>query len=181
MIYVFLANGFEETEAIVPVDCCRRCEMDVTLVGVGCRIIKSSHGVTVHTDILDSEIVLDKNIKMIILPGGMPGTINLEKSKYVQEAIDFCMDKDIPIAAICAAPSILGHKNLLVGREATCFEGFEQELIGAKLSSKSVCKDGNIITAKGMGVAFQFAFEIVETLTSKEEVDRLKLCLEYEC
>jgi 4-methyl-5(b-hydroxyethyl)-thiazole monophosphate biosynthesis len=106
---------------------------------------------------------------MIILPGGMPGTLNLEKSEYVQAAIDFCTANNKYIGAICAAPSILGHKGLLKGRKAVCYEGFEAQLEGAEVLNAPVAVDGNIITARGAGVAVQFGLALVEAVVSKEE------------
>lgn len=110
MIYVYLANGFEETEAIAPIDLLRRSEKKVITVGVGDNIITSSHGVNIVTDTIAQEAPLTDELEMIVLPGGMPGTLNLEASPYVQAAIDYCVANNIYIGAICAAPSILGHK-----------------------------------------------------------------------
>ena len=110
MIYVFLAEGFEETEAIAPIDLLRRSGRNVITVGVGNKTIKGSHGIPVTADITAEEISLNDELEMIVLPGGMPGTINLEKSEYVQSAIDYCVKNRKFIGAICAAPSILGHK-----------------------------------------------------------------------
>lgn len=174
MVLVFLANGFEEIEALTPVDCLRRCEIDVKTVGVGNRVVVGSHGIKVVADLDDFEISLDENLEMIVLPGGMPGTLNLEKSKTVQEAIDYCSEKCIPIAAICAAPSILGHKGMLEGKKATCYVGFEDQLIGAEvLTNVPAVTDGNIITACGMGAALEFSYEIIKKLISKERADTL--------
>lgn len=89
MIYVFLANGFEEVEALTPVDMLRRCELKVVTVGIGGQVVMGSHNISVLADIADSEMVLDDNVDMIVLPGGMPGTLNLEKNPNVQKAIDF--------------------------------------------------------------------------------------------
>lgn len=174
MIACFLANGFEEVEALTPVDCLRRCEKDVTIVGIGSCLIKGSHGITIMTDTDDGMFLPDENLEMIILPGGMPGTLNLENSKCVQLTIDYCMEHSIPIAAICAAPSILGHKGLLDGKNATCYPGFESELHGALLSDSRCVTDGNIITAVGMGAALDFSYAIIEKLISKERADLLK-------
>lgn len=174
MIYVFLAEGFEELEALTPVDYLRRCEYDVKTVGVGSQAIKSAHGVTVLTDIDDAQIVLDDNLKMIVLPGGMPGTINLEKNNNVIKAIDYCIGKNIYIGAICAAPSILGHKNLLDGIKATCFPGFEEQLGSANISTDLVCQEKNIITGKSVGAAKQFALKLVEALSSKKRAQKLE-------
>ena len=120
MIYVFFGNGFEEMEALTPVDVLRRCELEVKTVGIGGQVIRGSHGISVITDIDENELKLDDSVDMIVLPGGMPGTLSLEKSKTVQNAIDFCVKNNVLIAAICAAPSILGHKGLLIVVKATC-------------------------------------------------------------
>ena len=178
MIYAFLANGFEETEAIVPIDLIRRCEKDLVTVGIGGQIIKGSHGIPVFADIEEREIVLDENLEMIILPGGMPGTINLEKSEYVQKAVDFCVENNIPIASICAAPSILGHKGLLDGKKACCYTGYDTQLGEAIYDADAkVCVDGNFITARGAGVALEFGLALVEKLISKERCEILKASL----
>lgn len=169
MIYVFLAQGFEEVEALTPVDMLRRAEKKVVTVGVGDNIIVSSHGIPVVADTIAQEAPLTDELEMIVLPGGMPGTLNLEKSEYVQAAIAFCMEKNIPIAAICAAPSILGHLGLLEGRRAVCYTGFETQLKAAQVCNTAVEADGNIITARGAGVAMQFALKLVETVVSKAE------------
>lgn len=173
MVVCFLADGFEEIEGLTPVDCLRRCEKEVITVGIGGVIIRGSHGIPVITDMEDNELKLTNAIEMIILPGGMPGTLNLEKNKTVQDAIDYCMANEIPIAAICAAPSILGHKGCLKGRKAVCYPGFENELTGAKVLNEAVCVDGNIITGCGMGEALKFSYAIVEKLFTKERADRL--------
>ena len=122
MIYLFLADGFEEVEALTPVDYLRRCELEVKTVGVHGKMVRGSHGITVIADCTMYDVELDQ-AQMIILPGGMPGTLNLEKSRMLQGLIDLCTERNIPIAAICAAPSILGHKGLLEGKKATCFPG----------------------------------------------------------
>lgn len=172
MIYVYLANGFEETEAITPIDMLRRAEKKVITVGVGDNVVVSSHGIPVVTDTIVQEAPLTDELEMIVLPGGMPGTLNLEKSEYVQQAIDFCMEKNLLIGAICAAPSILGHKGILRGRKAVCYQGFEAQLEGAEIGTGAVAVDGNIITARGAGVAMQFALALVEKAVSKAESDR---------
>ncbi len=120
MIYVFLANGFEEVEAFTPVDYLRRCEeLDVKTVGVGGKMIQSSHKITTIADISVFDIEKEK-IEMIVLPGGMPGTINLEKSPQVIDIVNYCIENNIPVAAICAAPSILGHLGHLKGKSYLC-------------------------------------------------------------
>ena len=172
MIYVFLANGFEETEAVAPIDLLRRSGRQVITVGVGDSIITGSHSVPIATDTIAQEAPLSDELEMIVLPGGMPGTLNLEQSRYVQEVIDFCMEHNKYIGAICAAPSILGHKGLLKGKKAVCYEGFETQLEGAEVLDAPVAVDGNIITARGAGAAIEFALKLVECAVSKEESDR---------
>lgn len=162
MIYVFLAEGFEEIEALATVDILRRSELDVATVGVGNKVITGSHGIPVYCDVIDCEVLPDDTVQAVILPGGMPGTLNLEKSEKVQMFIDYAAEHNTLIAAICAAPSVLGHKGLLNGIEATCYTGFEEQLIGAKISKSPVCVSGNIITANGAGSALDFGFAIAD-------------------
>lgn len=173
MIYIFLADGFEEIEGLAPVDILRRAEKDVVTVGIGSDAVRASHGVTMLCDITDMQVELDERLEMIVLPGGMPGTLNLEKNPVVQASIDYCVKNNIPIAAICAAPSILGKKGLLNGRNATCFPGFEKFLEGAVLSDKGVVTDGCITTGVGPGAAIDFGLRLVEILCGKDEADRI--------
>ena len=172
MIYVFLAHGFEETEAIAPIDLLRRAGKQVITVGVTDNMITGSHGITVITDTIAQEAPLSDELEMIVLPGGMPGTLNLEKSEYVQAAIDYCVTNNKYIGASCAAPSILGHKGLLRNRTAVCYEGFETQLEGANIGSGGVAEDGIFITARGAGVAVDFGLKLVEKVHSKEESKR---------
>lgn len=174
MIYVYLAKGFEETEAIAPIDLLRRAEKDVVTVGVGDNIIVGSHGIPVITDTIAQEAPLTDEVEMIVLPGGMPGTLNLEKNSYVQQAIDFCVENGKLIGAICAAPSILGHKGILNGKKAVCYTGFEDQLKGAEIGTEGVVRDGNIITARGAGVAVDFGLKLVEALLSENDSERLR-------
>ena len=178
MIYVFLAPGFEEIEALAVVDVLRRAELDVLTVGVGEDFIIGSHQIPVACDIPEKALILDEKVEAIVLPGGMPGTLNLEKSATVQKAIDWAINNEKLVCAICAAPSILGHKGLLDGKNATCFPGFEEELFGATVSKDFVVRDGNIITAKGMGSAIEFGLQIAEILTNPLEVKKIRASLQ---
>lgn len=173
MVYVFLAQGFEETEALAPVDILRRCGVEVNTVGVGGKTVTSSHNVTVVADITDGEVSKD-NLQAVILPGGMPGTLNLEKSPVVQEYIDYAVANDLYVCAICAAPSVLGHKDLLVGRKATCFPGFEKDLYGAEVTGEPAVADGKFITGKGAGAALEFGLLIASKLCGNEISDRTR-------
>lgn len=178
MVYVFLADGFEEMEALAPVDILRRAGITVQTVGVTGDVVTGSHQISVKADITVDKIELDDKLEMIVLPGGMPGTLNLENDTYVQTAVDYCADNDRFLTAICAAPKILGNKGLLKDRYATCFPGFENELTEARLSTEKVAVDGKIITAKGAGVALDFGLKLVEMLTSKEKALSLKESLQ---
>ncbi len=174
MVYCFLADGFEEVEALAPVDMLRRAGVDVKTVGVNKADITGSHNIRVHCDITADMISLNENIEAIILPGGMSGTKGLDASPIVHAAIDHCVSAGKYVCAICAAPSILGKAGLLKGREAIAFPGFEAELKGAKISDKHVVNDGNFITAKGAGVAIDFGLEIVSALCGKEVSDKIR-------
>ena len=153
MIYIFLANGFEECEALAPIDILRRADIEIKTVGIGSKTVTGSHGIPIVCDLSEDELTTD-SLKGIILPGVMPGTLNLEKSKTVQRYIDFAAENELLIGAICAAPSILGHKNLLNGKKATCFTGFEKDLIGAITVNEPVVKNENFVTAYGAGAAY---------------------------
>ncbi len=179
MIYVFLANGFEEVEALTPVDFLRRCELDVRTVGVSGEVAVGSHRIPVACDLTAEEIDI-RAADAVILPGGMPGTLNLEASPAVQEAVRWCAENDKWIGAICAAPSVLGHMGLLEGKRATCFPGFEQELKGAVFTAEPVVRDGKIITSRGAGTASQFAFALIEALCSPEQAARLKASVQWQ-
>lgn len=174
MVYCFLADGFEELEAIAPIDMLKRAGVDVVTVGVTGKNVTGSHSVTFVADITADEISLTDELQAVILPGGMPGTLNLEKNERVQQAIDFAAESGKYICAICAAPSILGHKGLLKGKKATAFPGFEKELEGALADGDFVVVDGSFITAKGAGVATEFGLEIVRHLVSAEKSEEIR-------
>ena len=173
MVYMFLAEGFEEIEALCPLDLMRRANIDVTTVGIGSSQITGAHGIRVCADIADNEFKFE-NVDMIFLPGGMPGTLNLATSKTVIGAVERAAKKNIYIAAICAAPSILGDMGILRGKEAICYPGFEDRLTGAVISDKKVVLDGNVLTAAGMGAALDMGLRIVEIFRGKEYSDSLR-------
>ena len=177
MVYLFLANGFEEIEALCPLDLLRRVGVDVTTVGIGTDCVTGSHGITVHADIPDT-CYRDSTPEMVILPGGMPGTTNLDKSPVVDAALKAAVRNDAYIAAICAAPLVLGKRGLLRGLRATCFPGFEGDLEGAVEIGGSVVQDGRIITARGMGVAQEFGLELVRALRGDKVADELRAAIQ---
>ena len=172
MFYMFLADGFEETEALATLDVMRRAGLDVNTVGVTGDNVTGSHNVTVKADISIDNVSYN-DIEGAVLPGGMPGTLNLENSQAVIECVKYCYENDKIVSAICAAPSILGHLGMLEGRKATCFPGFEDELKGAEHTAKHTETDGKVITAKGAGCAIEFGHAIVSTALSKEVADKV--------
>lgn len=175
MFYCFLATGFEEIEAIATVDMLRRVGVDVATVCVDGdkNTVTGAHGIPVKAD-LSADEVSKENIEGIILPGGMPGTVNLENSEVVMAALDYCVENDLHIFAICAAPQILGHRGILEGKNATCYPGFEGELKGASLSDLQAVKDGKVITSKGPGATIDFACEIIKELKGEKVACELK-------
>ena len=177
MVALFLANGFEEIEALATVDILRRAGYDLVTVGVGSRQITGAHHITVTADISDDQLVT-KDLDLVVLPGGMPGAKNLESSPFVQSAVRYCLEHDKYVAAICAAPFILGHMGVLRGRNAVCYPGYESDLDGAKISTESVCVDHNIITAKGAGVTIPFALKIVEVLSGAQAANKIRVSMQ---
>lgn len=173
MIYMFLANGFEEVEALCPLDLIRRAGLEIKTVGVGGRSITGSHGITVEADMTEEEMN-DANPKAVILPGGMPGTTNLDASATVHRALDDAKNCGALVAAICAAPMILGKRGDLEGKQAICYPGFEKYLEGATVSRSKVVVDGKTITAAGMGVALDFGLALVASLCSPYKAAELR-------
>lgn len=167
-ILVHLATGFEEMEALVPVDVWRRAGFDVQTVSItGNKIVTGAHNISIVADQMFEEANYN-DADMIFLPGGMPGASNLDAHKGLQKKILEFDQKEKYLSAICAAPLVLGHNNLLKGKKATCFPGYEKELFGATITGSSVEFDGNIITAKGAGVAFEFALKVVELFKGRD-------------
>lgn len=177
MVYLFLAEGFEEIEALAVVDVLRRAEIEVKTVGIGGKEIAGVHGITVIADEEDKNITTDE-MSVMVLPGGMPGTLNLENSPIVKACIDYCINNSLYIGAICAAPSILGHMGYLNGKNAVCFPGFEEQLTGANVVDASAVTDGKIITGKGPGAAIDFALELVKKLKNESLADSIRLSMQ---
>ena len=173
MVYMFLANGFEEIEALCPLDLMRRANIEVTTVGIGAREITGAHGITVVADTTDGSLVIDKP-DMVFLPGGMPGTLGLAASDVVKNAINTAISSGAYVAAICAAPSILGDMGLLNGKSAVCYPGFENRLVGATIPDAKVVLDGKILTAKGMGAAMEMGLKIVELFRGTDFAVKLR-------
>ena len=174
MVYLFLANGFEEIEALCPLDLLRRAGIEVTTVGInGAESVMGAHGICVQADIPDT-MFRDAKPEMIILPGGMPGSRNLDESRVVDTALRAAHASGAYLAAICAAPMVLGHRGYLNGKRAICFPGFEDQLEGATLADTRVVRDGTVITAAGMGVALEFGLELVAALKGRDAAEDLR-------
>lgn len=169
MVYLFLAPGFEEIEALCPLDLLRRAGVPVTTVAIGSeKSVPGAHGISVVADLAEEDYDPASPVDMLILPGGMPGAANLDASPLVDAAIAAANARGAYLAAICAAPMILGRRDLLQGKRAICFPGFEQELAGATLAETRVVCDGNIVTAAGMGVALEFGLALVAALRGEQ-------------
>lgn len=172
-VAVFFGTGFEEIEALTVVDLLRRAGISVDCVSIdNAKTVTSSHNVTVTMDKGIADVDFD-DLDVIVCPGGMPGTKNLEACNTLTSQIKKFYESGKLIAAICAAPSIFGHMGLLKGRKAGIYPGMEAELIDANVSYDSVSHDGNVITSRGMGTAIDFGLEIVATLLDKETADKL--------
>ena len=173
-VNIYLAEGFEEIEAITVVDTLRRAEIDARMVSItGRKIVSGAHGIVVSADEV-FENADNMGADMIVLPGGMPGTRYLGEHKGLREVIISFADMGKFIAAICAAPSILGKLGLLDKKKAVCYPGFEEALKGAVVSEEIVLQDGNFITSKGPGTAIYFALQLVELLTDEEAAKELR-------
>lgn len=174
MVYVMLADGFEEIEALTVVDVLRRADIETKTVSIGIdRTVTGAHNIPVIADVLICEADL-KTADMIVLPGGMPGSVNLYKNTILEKAIDSIVSRKKWVAAICAAPFILGKRGYLDGKEATCYPGFEKDLAGAVIKDEKVVISGNFITSKGPGTALDFALAIVSVLRDKSTANNLR-------
>lgn len=170
---IFLAQGFEETEALATIDLLRRAKVEVDMVSVtGEKYVVSTHGIAIGTDKLLSEVDFD-SYDMLIMPGGMPGTRNLEACEELMAQVERFYAEGKYLAAICAAPIIYGHRGMLKDRDACCYPGYEGELTDAKVSEEPVCVDGNMITSRGVGTVIPFGLKLVEILAGKDESDRI--------
>ncbi len=178
-ICVFLGAGFEEIEALTVVDLLRRDKLDVVMVSIDNKdTVTGSHGITVAADIKYVDVDFNA-VEMLVLPGGSPGTENLEKHKELTEQIREFNLAHKKIAAICAAPRILGKMGILMGKRAVCFPGNEEYLQGASLSEDEVVTDGHITTSRGMGTSIPFALELIKLLDCKEAAEAFKHKIVY--
>jgi len=179
-IGVFFAEGYEEIEALTVVDLCRRAGIGVEMVSVydTADSVCGSHGIAVQMDKAIAEVDFD-SLDMIVLPGGMPGTLNLEACDMLMQKLDLFYEKGKYVAAICAAPSILGHRGYLQGRKAVCYPSFEEHLTGAEVVLENAQTDGNVITGRGMGCAIDFSCQIIASLISRKKADEIAAAVIY--
>ena len=174
MVYIFLAEGFEEIEAVTITDILRRGEVDAQMVSIGDRLeVKGAHGLTVTADLLFDEID-EAGCEMAVLPGGMPGTTNLQAHRGLGELITRMASQNKWVCAICAAPMVLGSCGILKGRQATIFPGMEAELTGATPKPDAVVRDGKVITSRAPGTAMVFGLALVEALRDAETAAALR-------
>lgn len=163
-VALFLANGFEEIEALGTVDILRRAQIRVITISItDNKVVTGAHNIPVTADATFSDTDFS-DIDVLVLPGGMPGAKHLNEHKELKKLITEYNSKEKPIAAICAAPMVLGGLGILDGKRATTYPGFEPELIGAKVTGENVVVDNNITTGKGPGLVFEFALRLVEQI-----------------
>lgn len=162
-VALLLADGFEELEALSPVDILRRANIEIDMIAIKNREVIGAHGIKVIADRTKEE-VNPSDYSAVIFPGGMPGATNLDASDFSDKMISAVLENEGRLAAICAAPLVLGRRGLLEGKKATCFPGFEGELKGAIITKADVVTDGNITTASGMPAAYAFALELERLL-----------------
>lgn len=178
-VFAFLADGLEEVECLAVVDVLRRSGIEVTLVSVtDSREITGSHNIRLRADALFTEVSADE-ADVLFLPGGMPGTKTLQAHEGLAKAICKANKQGRRIAAICAAPSILGAMGLLKGRTATCYPGFEDMLTGVSYTSQGVVTDGNITTARGLGFALDLGLELIRLLQGSQQSEKIKDAIQY--
>lgn len=179
-VYLFLADGFEEIEALTVVDLLRRADITIETVSInGTLQVEGSHKITVKADrIYQTDQCEDGS--MLVLPGGMPGTNALMAHEGLRELLFMYRNADKKLAAICAAPSVLGMNGLLRNKRATCFPGFENKLLGAQIEDKGVVSDEGIITSRGLGTAIEFALAIITELRDHVIARQIAASIQYQ-
>lgn len=179
MVYILLAPGFEEAEALVPADLLRRANIETALVTVTGKPVPGSHGITVTADIALEDVDLSK-VDMVVLPGGGLGYKNLGREPQVERLVKEAAEKGLWVAAICAAPTLLGRWGLLEGKNAVCYPGMEEGLTGAQARmDQRFVTDGKIITGRAAGSAFDFGLALVEALAGRDEAGKVRHDIYY--
>ena len=179
MVYILLAEGFEESEAIVPADLLRRAGIETAFVSVEPGLVRSSHGICVQADLTFGQIDLSR-AEMIVLPGGLGGVKNLSKLSGIGHTIQFALEEGKWVAAICAAPTLLAKRGFLQGKKAVCYPGMEDQMEGAlPQMEQRVVVDGQIITGRAAGSAFEFGLELVKALAGEEKAEEVRHAVHY--
>lgn len=170
MVYIILGNGFEEAEAIVPCDLLRRAGVAVSFAGIGGTEIRGGHGICITADCVAEEVDLTA-AEMLVLPGGLGGVASIRGARCVMDALKALHARGGLVAAICAAPTVLAQLGITEGKRAVCYPGMEDEMGGARMCDASAVRDGNVITGKAAGTAFDFGLLLVETLCGREKAE----------
>lgn len=179
-VFAFLAEGLEEVECLAVVDVLRRAEVETKLVSVtGNHMVTGSHNITIKADALFEEVNPDE-ADVLFLPGGVPGTPNLKAHEGLANALVKANKQGRRVAAICAAPSVLGELGLLKGRTATCYPGYEDRLHGVSYTLQGVITDGNITTGRGLGYALDMGLELVRLLQGTQQSAKIKKSIQYD-
>lgn len=179
-VYEFLANGCEEIEALAPVDILRRGGVDIQTVSItGSEWVQTSHGVTVKADLVFEDASDFSDADMLLLPGGMPGSTNLNAHEGVRQAILRQYDRGGRVGAICAAPMVLGSLGILEGKRATCSPGFQEYLTGATYTGALYEEDGTVITGEGPAATLPYAYRILSYFIGEEKVKALQVKMQY--
>ena len=178
MVYILLAPGFEEAEALVPADLLRRAGIQTALTGVEDQMVAGSHDIVVRADRVIAQVDL-REAEMIVLPGGGRGVQNLWEHPAVAALAQEAVDRGIPLAAICAAPTLLGEWGMLKGRRATCYPGMEEKLTGGQAEDASVVADRNLITGRAAGSAFEFGLALIRALAGAEKAEEVRHAVHY--
>lgn len=173
MVYVLLGTGFEEVEAIAPIDLMRRAGISVLTVGVEGKAVTGGHGITVEADITLGQMDLTQ-LEMIVLPGGLGGVATVRKSEEALAALRFAHENGKYVAAICAGPTVLAELGIIGDRQATCYPGCEDAMANANLRETACVTDGTLITGASAGCAVPFALALIEALKGSEEASRIE-------
>ena len=173
MVYMLLGNGFEETEAIAPLDLLRRAGIQVLTVGVNGKTVYGGHGIGIEADILLEEMDLTE-LEMIILPGGLGGVASVRASEAAMNALQFAWENDKFVAAICAGPTVLADLGITNGKKATCYPGCESGMGSANVVAEAAVRDGKLITGASAGCAVKFGLALIEVLKGKEAAETVE-------
>ena len=179
MVYILLAEGFEEMEALVPADLLRRAGAEVALVGLDAPVITGSHRISVSTDLRLEDVSL-RSSDMLVLPGGLGGVMSMKASPSATDLIRNAHRTGCWLAAICAAPTLLGHLGILKGRKAVCYPGMEDQLTDAIVTAdQAVVTDGKIITSRAAGSAYEIGFALISALFDHQKSEEVRYGIKY--